>query len=230
MLTEPSNDERISIVKALFDEKGENWESFSTFFDFYDSITRPRAHHAAIVQVHNPVLRSHDDILGILCDLKANHQSTYIEFKQRLRARWQTALDGEIDHAINIAVHLMVMIDCTIVDSHSEGYEIDGYRPTKWQQNERFTDFVFNSFPLDNEDDRPRILEVQRNCNTLKAWKLKKRAHVTFKPTDDLREHLLYDPPENTVRLFRHTSFLKAHLRQSVAKSSHSKIGDCLPM
>jgi hypothetical protein len=219
MLTEASRSERISIAKALFDENGDNLNSFSTFFSFYDSITRPRAHHAAIVQVHDPVLGSHEDILGILSDLKANHQSTYIEFKQRLRKRWQKSLDNEIDHAINIAVHLMVMIDCTIVDSHSEEYEIDGYRPAKWQQNERFSDFVSSAFPLDDEADRLQILEAQRNCNMLKAWKLRKRAHVTFKPTDDLREHLLYDSRENSVRLFRHTAFLKARLRRSEAIS-----------
>jgi len=147
--------------------------------------------------------------LLILCDLKANHHTTYLEFKQRLRARWQAALDNEVDHAINIAVHLMVMVDCTIVDSHSKGYKIDGYRPSKWQSNERFIDFVHNAFPVDTEADRLQILEAQKNCNMLKAWKLKKRAHVIFEPTDDLREHLLYDPRENTVRLFRHTAFSK---------------------
>jgi hypothetical protein len=230
MLTEASKDERISIAKALFDEEGDNLNSFSTFFGFYNSITRPRAHHSAIVQVHYPVLRSHEDILWILCDLRANHHNTYLEFKQKLRARWQAALDSEIDHAINIAVHLMVMIDCTIVDSHSEGYEIDGYRPSKWQSSERFIDFIHNSFPLDTGADRLQILEAQRNCNMLKAWKLKKRAHVTFKPTDDLREHLLYDPRENTIRLFRHTAFVKALLRRSMAESPQSEMEDCLHM
>jgi hypothetical protein len=178
MLTEASKDEKTSIAKALVDEEIDNLDSFSTFFGFYNSITRPRAHYYAILYVHYPALRSHEDILLILCDLKANHHTTYLEFKQRLRARWQAALDNEVDHAINIAVHLMVMIDCTIVDSHSEGYEIDGYRPSKWQSNERFIDFVHNAFPVDTEADRLQILEVQKNCNMLKAWKLKERAHV----------------------------------------------------
>jgi len=49
MLTEASKDEKTSIAKALVDEEGDNLDSFSTFFGFYNSITRPRAHYSAIL-------------------------------------------------------------------------------------------------------------------------------------------------------------------------------------
>jgi hypothetical protein len=138
--------------------------------------------------------------------------------------------DNEIEYAINIVIHLMLMIDCTTVDSHSDGYETDGYKPTKWKSHEKLSDFVSRAFSIDDDSNQSKIKEAQWNCNMLKGWKLKKRAHVTFRPTDDLREHLLYDPQGDIVRLFRHTSFPKAHLGKSAGISVNSDIAECLEM
>jgi hypothetical protein len=49
----------------------------------------------------------------------------------------------------------------------------------------------------------------------LKAWKLKKRCNLEFIPTDNITEHLLYDPKTKIVQVFHHMAYLKAHLRRS---------------
>jgi len=66
--------------------------------------------------------------------------------------------------------------------------------------------------------------------NALKSWKLKKRAHIKFLLTDNLVEHLLYDPQDNIVRIFRQTAFLKAHLRLSASVPIDNEVAQCLEM
>ncbi|XMA13370.1 hypothetical protein WAI453_006161 [Rhynchosporium graminicola] len=62
----------------------------------------------------------------------------------------------------------------------------------------------------------------------LKAWKLKKRHNLRFRPTDNIMEHLLYDPQSRTVKVFHHTSYLKAHLarsaQQPIDMDAHSSL------
>jgi len=48
---------------------------------------------------------------------------------------------------------------------------------------------------------------------TLTAKKLKKRANLKFKPTDDLRNHLKLNNKTREVELYHHTAFLKEHIR-----------------
>lgn len=230
MLLEASTEERQAIAREVFGEK-EDPIALSAYFDLYDSLTRSQARHA-IIQIREPVLKSHEDVLRLLRELKENPQSTYTEFRERVRvsAGVTSPDDVEVDYAINIAVHMMLMIDCTVTDSHSVGYEIDGYRPVKWKDDVIFSDFVSGVFSKDLEANRSRVAEAQRNCNMLKGWKLRKRAHITFQPTDDLREHLLYDPQANVVRLFRHTAFLKAQLRRSAPIAGTCDMPECLEM
>ncbi|KAH8807306.1 hypothetical protein F5884DRAFT_880221 [Xylogone sp. PMI_703] len=215
-------DARKLIAREMLDVTTEKLDFLSSYFELYDSLTRPRPQHT-IIQLHDPILRSHHDIQRLARELKAYPHLTRDEFKNRIRSLTQPTPpgDSDIEYAINIIIHLMLMIDCTIVDNHSHGYEVNGYRPTKWKAHEKLSEFVSHSFSLDDETNRMRIREAHRNCNLLKGWKLKKRAHVTFQPTDDLREHLL---------IFRHTAFLKAHLRKSENVSLDCGIVECLQM
>jgi hypothetical protein len=43
-------------------------------------------------------------------------------------------------------------------------------------------------------------------------------------------QHLLYDPQDNSVRVFHHTSFLKAHLRLSAALPIDADMAECLKL
>ncbi|RDW57301.1 hypothetical protein BP5796_12751 [Coleophoma crateriformis] len=116
--------------------------------------------------------------------------------------------------AINLAVQLSFMIDCSEKGRHSEDYEIGGFRPVRWEGSERFIDFVKRTFPIELHD-QGKVRMAMKEKNALKCWKLKKRAHIKFLPTDNFAEHLLYDPHDGVVRIFRQIAFLRAHLRLS---------------
>ena len=233
MLTETKRAERRLISRLMLDEAEGEHDRLCSYFELYDSLTLHRAQHA-VIQVQEPSLRLPRDLLQIATNLMANPRITRDESRNQIRTVSQPNLltDSEIDYAIDTTIHLMLMVDCTVVDSHSIGYEINGYKPTKWKSNEKLNDFVFQAFSLDSASDRLKSEDAQRNRNMLKGWKLRKRAHVTFQPTDDLREHLLYDSQGDVVRLFRHTAWLKAQLRKAAQakKTLDCDIVECLGM
>jgi hypothetical protein len=204
--------EKQIVTRDLFGAE-DKFRSFSTYFNLYDSLTAPQY---STVQLHPSALNSHEDIRRLALELRANPQATREEFRAKTFpqhfANPETLLDQ--DRAINVAVQLTSMIDCSDKDRHSEDYEIGGFRPVQWGNSERFIDFVGKTFPI-NVRDQGKVRTAMKEKNTLKCWKLRKRAHIKFLPTDNLAEHLLYDPYDNVVRIFRQTAFLKAHLRLS---------------
>jgi len=219
--------EKKLIARDLFGAE-EKFHSLSTYFKTYDSLTSPQY---SKVQIHPSTLNSHDDIRHLVLKLRVNQQNTREEFKNRAFPRPPTDPETVIDQdrAINVAVQLMLMIDCSDKDRHYEGYEVGGFRPVSWDGSERFTDFVKKVFPA-NVHDREKVRAALKEKNALKCWKLRKRAHIKFLPTDNLAEHLLYDPRDNVVRLFRQTAFLKAHLRLSACQPVELGITESLKM
>ena len=219
--------EKRSIVRDLFGAE-EKLHSFSTYFKTYDSLTAPQ--HTT-VQIYPSALNSHDDLRRLALELRADPQYTREEFRNRIFPRDvkdpETIIDQE--RAINIAVQLTFMIDCSDKDRHCEGYEVGGFRPVSWDNSERFIDFVGKVFPADVHD-HGKVCTAIKEKNSLKCWKLKKRAHIKFLPTDNLAEHLLYDPQDDVVRIFHQTAFLKAHLRLSAKMPLNCGLKESLRM
>lgn len=217
--------EKRSFVRDLFGAE-EKFNSFSTYFKTYDSLTVPQY---ATIQIQPPTLNSHDDIRKLALELKANPQCTREEFKRQLfpKELKDSEASVEQERAINVAVQLMFMIDCSDKDRHCEGYEIGGFRPVNWDGSERFTEFVKRVFPT-GVSNMEKVRTALKEKNALKCWKLRKRAHINFLPTNNLAEHLLYDPRDNVVRIFCQTAFLKAHLRLSASMSTDCGIPESL--
>jgi hypothetical protein len=194
-------------------------DEFPAYFELYETlVTQGGAHVIPIDQPGEPNLISHDNILWIVELLRENPRVTWTDLNSQVRQRSEeliTTLGS--NKAINVAVQAMIMVDCSARDRHSTTYEVGNYRPISWESSEPFLDFVQRAFPCDSEEDRRRIKLVLRNKNALKAWKLKKRLGVTFRMTDNLMEHLLYDNHHRVLYLFHQTAFLKAHLERSSA-------------
>jgi carbonic anhydrase len=122
--------EKRSIARDLFDAE-DKLPSFSTYFKVYDSLTTPQY---TTVQVYPSALNSHDDIRRLALELRANPHTNREEFKDRVFPQKvvdpETAVDQE--RAINVAVQLMLMIDCSDKDRHCEDYEVGGFKPVRW--------------------------------------------------------------------------------------------------
>ncbi|KAK7213150.1 hypothetical protein V2G26_020328 [Clonostachys chloroleuca] len=141
--------------------------------------------------------------------LKSSPHITKNEAVQRLNNNNGTApLKPNALDDLNLAVNMVIMVDCDPFKSHTRGFSIVDYSPKSWQPEETYLAFVKRSFPADPKPSKG----VQKSA---KAWKLKKKLGVKFLPTDDLDKHLLYDskdPP--CVYLFHQVGFLKAQLKK----------------
>ncbi|KAH6869268.1 hypothetical protein B0T10DRAFT_418762, partial [Thelonectria olida] len=106
----------------------------------------------------------------------------------------------------------ILMVDSAVNGYRSPGYTIGKYRHASWLPDEAFIDFVARCFPQVSSGRRDRVATVLDDKSSLKAWKLKDRLGINFRGTNNLADHLLFDPRNQILYLFHHTAYLKAHL------------------
>lgn len=209
----PTETEREAIVKDLLCSEVARIATFSSYFRFYSSATCPSSSEATSIQVDNPAFNTHADILGCVKSLRMNPKLTRGEFVNASLLKEDVSARDK-DDATRTIVRVGFMLDCSLKDKYSEGFEVGGYIPAKWESNEPFDAFVERAVVRNSKNDRTS--EFKQYKKDLKAWKLKKRQKMKFRPTDNIMEHLLYDPETRIVKVFHHTSYLKAHLARSV--------------
>lgn len=172
------------------------------FFEFYKTLTA--LYEADVRPVQQPSLRSHEDLMTIIEELKSNPEVTRNALLEKLFADRPARSDQE--RAINIAVRVMMMVNCSALRQSSALLE-HGSHQAPWRSDVPFSEFITSIFP---KTDHPSIDHIKEN---LRATKLKKRAGLRFEPTDDLRSHLKLDRKRAVVEIFHHTAFLKEQLR-----------------
>lgn len=181
---------------------------FQAWFRVYDDLVSRRRFHINPPTSTKAV--SHTKILEIAKDLAANISWTRDECIAALfQASRDKCSEDDLENALDIAVQATFMIDCVATQWHASNFRLGGMRPTCWAANETFLKFMENSFPISTNIQKAVL--VLENQDALKAWKLEKRLGLTFKGTNNLADHLLYDRRHNTVYLFHHVAFLDAH-------------------
>ncbi|KAK6599167.1 uncharacterized protein H4I96_08371 [Botrytis cinerea] len=202
-----TNEKRL-FVKDLFKAE-ERLDAFSKYFQVYDCLTSPKY---AITQVHPSALNSHGDIRMLALELRETPQRTREEFKAKVFPQISTDPEIVIDQerAINVAVQITLMIDCSDKERHYEGYKVGDFRPVSWDSSE----------PSDGIE-REECLEM-----------LEVKEERTYKvlPDRQLSRAPPLRPQDNVVRLFRQTAFLKAHLRLSASQPIELGIAESLKL
>lgn len=158
----------------------------------------------------SPVV-SNSQILEIVGLLKSNPYLTRIEALSSLsKGSKQEDPDEDVENALDIAVQAMFMTDSVATRGHASDFRLGGLRPKYWASNDSFVQFLKSSFP--RAAVSPKICSVMADQDSLKSWKLAKKLKITFKGTNNLSDHLLYDSRYNTLYLFHHVAWLNAHL------------------
>jgi len=158
------------------------------------------------------------------------------ESRELIRTQWVSQNPGiqcildDTDRDIEACVQLMLMVDCSHYQIPFAGFKVDDYQPTTWESHESLSAFLTRSFPMNRKENVDAIEAWEKDKHALKAWKLRKRAHLNFLPTDNLTEHLLLDKRSGSVRVFHHTAWLKSQLRRSISLRMDSDMSDCLQM
>ena len=185
------------------------------FFDYYKDITA--SYEPELSHGKQAALRSHEDLFELILALQANPDLTRTQLIEKVftaqTPRGPIAVVDQ-EHAVNLAVRVMLMVNCSAQRQSSGLLEHGGYQ-VRWHSDVTFSQFVEGIFPMTdhpglNGDTVGSSLDIR---SALTAKKLKKRARLKFRPTDDLRNHLKLDRKNGTVEIYHHTAFLKEHLR-----------------
>src|SRR5271154_3664759 len=181
-----------------------------------------------------PALETHEDLCMLIRALRSNPDITRAAFAEECFAnrpnRWPAPADDQ-DRAINLAVKVMAMVNCS-AQRQASGLLEHGAFQRRWQNNVTFTEFITDAFP---ETDHPGFNNTGAGegldlKSALMAKKLKKIAGLKFRPTDDLRCHLKLDQKTGTVDIFHHTAFLKEQLRLTKDNLRPESVGESLKM
>lgn len=178
-------------------------------------------------------LESHEDLFAIIEALKAQPDKRRCELEASLFARRVGRLPPsakDCEHAVNLAVRVMTMLNCSSQRQPSSVLE-HGLSRIPWIQDVTFSDFIATALP---RTDHPALNEDSGGPFDMKpalvAKTLKKRAGLKFIPTDDIRNHLKLDVRTGEVHIFHHTAFLKEHLRLTKDVPRNASVSDALKL
>jgi hypothetical protein len=199
--------------RFLSDEAAREPEKHQVYFRHYEALFRGSPGDYA-VRIGRPVYSSHAEVISFFNKLIENVMQTKADFSSLFPTNVAV---GARDHAIQALLKASFMIDCASKQNLPEGRKVGDYVPRTWGEKQSFANFVERCFPSSTQSRKVRqesqAALAQRG--RLKAWKLKERYKVRLRPTDNLAEHLVFDPERRILHVFRQVGFLKAHLYRS---------------
>ncbi|KAL2877899.1 hypothetical protein SGCOL_006849 [Colletotrichum sp. CLE4] len=158
-------------------------------------------------------LRSHGDLHDIIALIKSKPEAQRTELIEEYFSKRQidkSTVPEDEKQAFNLAIKAILMVSCSC-----EG-QACGSNSSIWENEQSARDLVSTMFPV---RDHPDLNEPDDSLpdikSALKATRLKKVAGLSFRGTDDLRNHLRMDLKTGVVELYHHTAFLKECLKAS---------------
>lgn len=164
------------------------------------------------------VLQTHENLWHAIRTLMSKPHITRAEFCQLLVsekfAPRSDFSEDDLRHATTLAVKLLTMIDCSALHYSSDRLEKGGCR-IHWSDEVSFSKYLQDLFPTENHPvlsypDSDLLVDMQ---SELKARKLKKHLGITFRATNDIRNHLRLYRRQNVLEIYHHTAFIKEQLR-----------------
>ena len=184
---------------------GEHLSKYKAYLKHYQKSTAVPSSEKAIYQIDKPLLGSHAHIEHLVTKLRDEPSTTRLQFENVLCAGRKT-LEQESQHAIRTVLRVGFMLDCTLKGSKTSR---NGVR-SQWQSNESFADFVARSIPKAEQG----ILIPYEDITASVAWNLKQRSGVRIEKTDDIADHLLYNPDTRVLKVFHQMAYLRAQLQR----------------
>lgn len=135
-----------------------------------------------------------------------------------------TTVDPE--QLLDVLVKVVFLVGCSGQSLESiQDLEGASFR-LAWRTQASLSQFFTEAFPM---YDHPGVSEKGTAVvASLGARQLKKRAGLSFVPTNDLRNHLRLDRKSGEVEIFHQTAFLKEHLRLTLNEPSDLEMGEYL--
>lgn len=209
-------------IKDLCQEKTEPCESqYMAFRQFYREVANLDSSTCSdiAISINNSGLSSHADVLDAVSRLKSRCIQKLEEFQKEA---FPDCLPADRERAAKTTVQLAFMIDPSSRDGFPMAYRIENEDifPVKWLLNETFIQFFHTAFPTEPLD----FWHFSTRKRSLRAWKLKRRLGIKLCPTNDLAEHLVYNPRMKTLAIFHQVEYLKAQVRHTAHRSLEETI------
>ncbi|KAK4450962.1 hypothetical protein QBC34DRAFT_378787 [Podospora aff. communis PSN243] len=195
-------------------------KQLSSFNDFYRTATS--RHLSEFTASKELALRGHEDLIEIIRYLKERpsiprQQLTADFFSDRAKREGsqEQPNTNDQDRAFDLATRILIMVNCSTELNQFEALLEEGSRLITWAKSDSLAKFVSNTFPTTNH---PTLNDPNQRAKSnalklsLQARRLTKIAGLTFRPTDNLADHLRLDPKEGTVEIFHHTRALEEFL------------------
>lgn len=204
----------------------QRFKRLGRFFRHYKDLT---ASYEADAAPGDPAaLTTHEDLFAIIKQLKLEPDITRADFAAKIFRDDQCRrlpASADRERAINLAVRVMAMVNCS-AQRHSSGLLEQGLSQAPWRSDVTFSQFIVDAFPMTdhpilNDDDLKGSMDLKA---ALMAKKLKKRIGLKLQPTDDLRRHLKLDRRTRVVEIYHHTAFLKEHLRLTINEAPNMSV------
>lgn len=209
-------------IKELCQEPDQPSESqYIALRRFYREVTNfnPSTYGEIAVPINRSGLSSHTDVLSAVSRLKFQCNQRLEEFQKEA---FPDCLPVNRERAAKTTVQLAFMIDPSSRDGFPMAYRFENEDafPVKWLPNETFIQFFNTAFPTEPLD----FWHSSIRKRSLKAWKLKRRLGIQLRPTNDLAEHLVYNPRMKTLTVFHQVEYLKAQVRHTAHRSLEESI------
>jgi hypothetical protein len=165
--------------------------------------------------IDGPALSSHADLRRIIISIRARPTLSRDELvATSFRVDTMSAISPPLAEgrrrALNMAASLMLLLNCGSPYDHAN-YSDDVLLPLEWDGDASITDLMNMAFPESRDvciDDLGKTWNNQEGKAKMSARNLRKEAGITFRPTNDLRRHLVMDPITKVVSIFHYTAVL----------------------
>lgn len=201
-------------LKALCQVSTLKDSQFGAFRRFYNNV-RPKAHLPShdgeiAISIGGIGLPTHAHVVQAVNKLRSGCEKTAEAFQTEAFPNYKRNVQEE---AARQTVQLTYLIDPASQDNYPNGFRFENEPvfPVKWQPKQNFRAFFNNTFPTNIGE----VWAASTKRASLKAWKLHQRLKILIVPTDDLAEHLVYNPQTKSLAVFRQVEWLKAQMRYS---------------
>lgn len=218
-LNAPSSPQGASIndvIKMLCKVAEPTESQFIAFRRFYDEMTHFDQTGSISISITHPGLTSHAAVLQAVDTLKSQCNEE-LELGMFQQIAFPDCLPKDKEKAAKATTQLAFMIDPSSRDGFPMAYRIENEHifPVKWLPTQTFIQFFHIAFPTESLD----LWRSHTRSNSLRAWKLKRRLGIQIRPTNDLAEHLVYNPRTKTLAVFHQVEYLKAQVRYTAERS-----------
>jgi len=186
---------------------------FEAFRRFYDEVCpeahfRPIGDGETVIPIDGVSLSTHASVVQAVTRLRS-YGKTAALFRTEAFPHCKPLARHQVD-PVRQTVQLAYMIDPASQDDYPSGFRFGSEPdfPVKWQPEQNFRDFVKSTFPTSAGESW--ALDKRDSLN---AWELRQRLKIRIVPTNDLAEHLVYNPSTRALAVFHQVEWLKAQVR-----------------